>query len=216
MSVGTARQARSGSKRSRRRRRLRAADRHELRQEVSEPIGLGQSFHRERSRWEEPTRDLRVSDRPLTREVSTGRLTQVGPAIRSSAHRRKAMTAESIAAPAGDRGCGAAELGRSWSCSRIAHGCRSRQAACGHSRPRAKSAWITSRGLAPRRESACEVKERRKPGRRGKAAITVAGSPSIESKSVKALFGTWTGKRANALQRAPVDGRRLGSYKPLS
>jgi len=30
------------------------------------------------------------------------------------------VSAESEAAPAGDRGCGAAELGRSWSCSRIA------------------------------------------------------------------------------------------------
>lgn len=112
------------------------------------------------------------------------------------------MGAESEAAPAGDRGCGAAELGRSWSCSRIANGCRSRQAACGPSRPRAKSAWITSRGLASRRESAARVKERRKPVRRGKAASTVAGSPLSESESVKAPTGTLDWK---ACKRSPTE-----------
>jgi len=45
------------------------------------------------------------------------------------------------------------------------NGCRSRQAARGHSRPCAKSAWTTRDGLASGRESAHGVKERRKPAR---------------------------------------------------
>ena len=89
------------------------------------------------------------------------------------------MTVERKAKPAGDRGCGAAEFERSWSCSRIAHDCRSRQAACGPSRPRAKSAWITSKGLAPRRESAGEVKERRKPARPWQSGENGGGLPTI-------------------------------------
>jgi len=44
-------------------------------------------------------------------------------------------------------------------------GCRSRQAARGHSRPCAKSAWTTRDGLASGRESANGVKKRRKPAR---------------------------------------------------
>lgn len=49
------------------------------RQEVSEPIGLGRSVHRERSRWTESSRDAipALCRRPLTRETSTGRCTKV-------------------------------------------------------------------------------------------------------------------------------------------
>jgi hypothetical protein len=109
------------------------------------------------------------------------------------------------------------ELGRSWSCSRIANGCRSRQAARGPSRPRAKSAWTTRRGLAAQRESACAAKERRKPVRRGKAAIAVAGSETIGVGERESAFRHQRdGRRASALHGAPVDGRRLGSNSPLS
>jgi hypothetical protein len=55
--------------------------------------------------------------RPLAREISTGRLAKAGMAIHSSARHRKVVTAESEALPAGDRGWGAAEFGRPWSCS---------------------------------------------------------------------------------------------------
>jgi hypothetical protein len=70
-----------------------------LRQEVSEPIGLGRSFHRERSRWKEPsTRPKRSSEWPLTRETSTGRPTKVGrpSAARRIAERRARARGESF------------------------------------------------------------------------------------------------------------------------
>jgi hypothetical protein len=58
-----------------------------LRQEVSEPIGLGRSVHRERSRWTESSREATpaLCRRPLTRETSTGRSAKVESAIRSPA-----------------------------------------------------------------------------------------------------------------------------------
>jgi hypothetical protein len=44
-----------------------------LRHEVSEPIGLGRSFHRERSRWKEPRLEAtRLGSRPLARDLSAG------------------------------------------------------------------------------------------------------------------------------------------------
>jgi hypothetical protein len=136
-------------------------------------------------------------------------------AIRSSAHHRKVVTAERKASPAGDRGCGAAEFGRSWSCSRIANDCRSRQAACGPSRPRAKSARITSKGLAPRRESAGEVKERRKPVRPWQSGDNGGGLPTIgRGRRESACRDHGTGARESASRGAPGDGRRLGSSDP--
>jgi hypothetical protein len=152
-SVGTAGQARSGSN---------APDDvgvsgrrivTDLRQGVSETIGLGQSFHRERSRWREPTWDLRAPDWPLTRGTSTGRLTQVSlPSAARHIAERRCPSRESYASG----------RPRVWCCRVRAavvvlvdrNGCRSRQAACGPSRPCAKSAWTTSTGLASRRESA--------------------------------------------------------------
>lgn len=58
-----------------------------LRQGVSEPIGLGRSVHRERSRWTESSREATpaLCRRPLTRETSTGRSAKVESAIRSPA-----------------------------------------------------------------------------------------------------------------------------------
>lgn len=79
-------------------------------------------------------------------------------------------------------------------------GCRSRQAARGHSRPCAKSAWTTRDGLASGRESAHEVKERRKPARPWQSGGNGGG--------LSTFIGN--GGRESALQRAPVDGRRLG------
>jgi len=50
-----------------------ACARHELRHEVSEPIGLGRSSQRERSRWEVPSRGKLTLARPLARDISAGR-----------------------------------------------------------------------------------------------------------------------------------------------
>ena len=99
-------------------------------------------------------------------------------AIRSSARRRKVATAERKALPAGDCGQGAAEFGRPWSCSRDRIDCRNRQEALGPSRPDAKSVRTTTKGLASRRESAWEVKERRKPGRPWQSGGTGGGLPT--------------------------------------
>jgi hypothetical protein len=79
-------------------------------------------------------------------------------------------------------------------------GCRSRQAARGRPRPCAKSAWTTRDGLASRRESAGEVKERRKPAR-----------PAAKRRvRWRALYLIGNGRRESARQGAPVDRRRLG------
>jgi hypothetical protein len=59
-------------------------------------------------------------------------------------------------------------------------GCRSRQAARGPLRPRAKSLRITSMGLATRCESIRVAKKRRKLGPGGKARRPVAGSQPNE------------------------------------
>jgi hypothetical protein len=64
-------------------------------------------------------RHRRASARPLTRGTSAGQLAQARPAIRSPERARKGATSGRKAAPAGDCGCGAAELGYSWSCSWI-------------------------------------------------------------------------------------------------
>ena len=81
--LGRTRTAKSGSVRHARARvpRKRASTtqaspacaRHELRREVSEPIGLGRSSHRERSRWEAPSRGKLTLARPLARDISAGR-----------------------------------------------------------------------------------------------------------------------------------------------
>jgi hypothetical protein len=80
------------------------------------------------------------------------------------------------------------------------NGCRSRQAARGHSRPCAKSAWTTRDGLASGRESAHGVKERRKPARPRQSGGYGGG--------LSTFIGN--GGRESAHQGAPVDGRRLG------
>jgi len=168
------------------------------------------------------------SRRPLTRETSTGRPTKVGAAIRSRllAERRVGSWSESFGFRIRGASPGSLVLGRKprhqtrrkQSCTsgrppvrycgvraavvvlagRI--GCRSRQAARGHSRPCAKSAWTTRDGLAPRRESASGVKERRKPARPWQNGENGGG---LSTKSEMA-------GRESAPQGAPVDGRRLG------
>jgi len=84
--------------------------------------------------------------------------------------------------------------------------CRSRQAACGPSRPRAKSSWITTTGLASSRESVGEVNERRKPDRGGKAARSVAGSHPINGDRASGPHeSTCRGKALRSGEFAPFD-----------
>lgn len=79
-------------------------------------------------------------------------------------------------------------------------GCRSRQAARGHSQSPGEEPGDPSSGLAPPRESPGGVKERRKPARGGKAAGTVAGSSKTRN------------CESGRLEHS-VDGRRPGPGK---
>jgi hypothetical protein len=135
------------------RRRLQPATAASSRHEVSEPIGLGRSCHRERSRWEMPRLEAQCFEaRPLARDLSAGSGSKGPVAIRSSA------------TPQGDRrerSCTSGRLRVRYCGVRTAvvvladrSDCRSRRAARGPSRPRAKSTWITTMGLATPRESA--------------------------------------------------------------
>ena len=158
-----------------------ACARHELRQEVSEPIGLGRSSPRERSRWEVPSRGKLTSARPLARDVSAGRGLDVYVEIRSHPQvataersqrdewqRSRATVSEVV------RGSGGP-----WSCSRvvsIAEVDRRRVALHGSGDEEFPD---TRMGLAPPRESVGEVKERRKPGRRRQSRETGGGFPPI-------------------------------------
>jgi len=153
-----------------------ACARHGRRQEVSEPIGLGRSSLRERSRSEAPSRGKLTSARPLTHDISTGRAPKGALPSAAQGHDRKVVVTRP-AAPAGDRWRGHA--GFWWSVVVLADriDCRSRQAARGPSRPRTKSLRTTMMGLALPRESVGEVKERRKPDRRWLNRETGGGFP---------------------------------------
>jgi hypothetical protein len=79
--------------------------------------------------------------------------------------------------------------------------CRSRQAARGPSRPGTKSLRITREGLAPLRESARGVKERRKPDRRWQNREIGGGLPPNQKDRESDLLGStcrgkalWVGK----------------------
>jgi hypothetical protein len=112
-----------------------ACARHEQRHEVSEPIGLGRSSPRERSRWEVPSRGKLTSARPLARDVSAGRVVDVYVEPRS--HPQLALTERSdatVAALAGYRERGRAGFWRSVVVLAGRIDCRSRQKARGPSR----------------------------------------------------------------------------------
>jgi hypothetical protein len=157
-----------------------AGARHGRRQEVSEPIGLGRSSHRERSRWEAPSRGKLTSARPLARDILAGRASKGALPSAAQGHDRKVVVMRP-AALVGDRWRGHA--GFWWSVVVLADriDCRSRQAACGPSRPRTKSLRTTMMGLALPRESVGEVKERRKPDRRWLNRETGGGFPPNQS-----------------------------------
>jgi len=84
--------------------------------------------------------------------------------------------------------------------------CRSRRAAHGPSRPRAKSPRTTTRGLAVPRESAGAVKKRRKPDPRRQARGPVAGSDGrSRERSPHRQRGTRRGKALWVVNTAPFD-----------
>jgi hypothetical protein len=107
------------------------------RQEVSEPIGLGRSSHRERSRRERPNRaKARGGPWPVT-----SRLAALGEGSRKRALDEERGHSQQRAAQAGDRRRGSRGSGGPRSLLADRFGCRSRRAARGPSRPRAKSLW---------------------------------------------------------------------------
>jgi hypothetical protein len=126
-----------------------------LRHEVSEPIGLGRSFHRERSWWEKPRLEAnRLGSRPLARDLSAGSArdpAQAGTRTLPSAARRPRDAGRFLtdAHGAGDRRENSSTPGRprAGCCGARTtvvvlvkrNDCRSRQAAFGPARPRAKS-----------------------------------------------------------------------------
>jgi len=180
-----------------------ACARHEQRQEVSEPIGLGRSSPRERSRREVPGRGKLTSARPLARDISAGRASkEASPSAAQGRNRKVAITR--VAASSGDRGRGHAGFGDPRVCSRVVSIAGSRQAARGPSRPGTKSLWITRMGLALLRESAGGVKERRKPNRRWQNREIGGGFPQNGRVAEAALLGStcrwkalWVGEAAS-------------------
>jgi hypothetical protein len=137
-----------------------------VRHEVPEPIGLGRSSHRERSRWEERQGEaFRFDLQPLARDISAGLRCE------SSACHPQLETSPKGDAPR-EESCTSGRLrvrccGVRTSVVVLADriGCRSRRAMRGRSRPGVKSVWKTTNGLAPLRESAAGVNAYRKPGR---------------------------------------------------
>jgi hypothetical protein len=110
-----------------------------------------------------------------------------GAAIRSPEPRRKAAKPGRQAVLTGDCRDGSAGFDRTAVVLVGCFDCRSRQAAHGPSRPRAKSSWTTAMGLASPRESVRG--RRRRVGSRlvgGKAARPVAGSQTNQTENAKA------------------------------
>lgn len=135
--------------------------------------------------------------RPLTRGTSAGQLARARPAIRSPERAREGATSGRKAAPAGDCGCGAAELGLSWSCSwivSIAEVDRRCPASIG---PCAKSARTPTLPSHPSREQRL-ANGLRKPAPRGQARSTVTGSHPIP--------GMVTGESRAPREHLPMEG----------
>jgi hypothetical protein len=166
---------------------------------------LGRSSPHERSCREEPSRGELTSARPLARDISTGRVLERGrchPQLRAAIERSWSRDRLHRRATAGEVMRGS---GHPWSCSRDRIDCRSRQAARGPSRPRAKSPRNTSNG------SSHSARERRRGERAPEAGSSVAKPRDrwrVPSKPVEVREHSGLG--------APVDGRRFGSGKSSS
>ena len=100
-------------------------------------------------------------------------------AIRAASSNRK-EAGDNQAALLGDQKRGRAGFGRTVVVLAGRIGCRSRQAALGPSRLRAKSSWTTTSGLASSRESVEVANERRKPNRRWQSREIGGGSPKTQ------------------------------------
>jgi len=163
---------------------------------------VGAKLPRERSRREVPSRGKLTSAKPLAHDISTGRGSRKGTAaIRSSGPRSKGCGHET--------GCiGGRPLVRSCGvqssvvvlADRI--DCRSRQAARGPSRPKAKSFRTTMKGSSP------SARERRRGERASEAGSSVAKPRDRWRAPSKPV-----GSRERIDLGAPVEGRRFGSGK---
>jgi hypothetical protein len=163
---------------------------------------VGAKLPRERSRREVPSRGKLTSAEPLAHDISTGRVSRKGDvAIRSSGPRSKGRGHET--------GCtGGRPLVRSCGvqssvvvlAGRI--DCRSRQAARGPSRPKAKSFRTTMNGSSP------SARERRRGERASEAGSSVAKPRDRWRVPTKPV-----GSRERIDLGASVEGRRFGSGK---
>lgn len=139
--------------------------------------------------------------RPLSRGNSAGQLAKAGWAIRSPERSRKGATSGRKAAPAGDCGCGAAELGHSWSCSWIVP-IAEVDRRCPASFVRARRArGARTLPSHPSREQRL-ANGPRKPAPRGQARSTVTGSHPIPGMGSSMSF---TGCRRSR-ESLPVEG----------
>jgi hypothetical protein len=141
--------------------------------------------------------------RPLARDSRLAAHRKVRRHPRCSSNRKDAGGKQ--AALLGDQKRGRVGFGRTVVVLAGRIGCRSRQAALGPSRPRAKSSWFTTSGLAASRESVEVANERRKPNRRRQSREIGGGSPITTGSS-----------RKRPCWRHSVDGRRSGPGKSLS
>jgi hypothetical protein len=151
----------------------------------------------------------RLPRQPLTRGTSAGQLAQARPAIRSPERARKGATSGRKAAPAGDCGCGAAELGHSWSCSwivSIAEVDRRYPASLARARRARGTRTLPSH---PSREQRL-ANGSRKPAPRGQARSTVTGSHPIPG-MVPSVSFTGCRRTREHLAMEGVSGRRKQS-----
>jgi len=147
--------------------------------------------------------------RPLTGGNSAGHLAKASGAIRSPECARKGATSGRKAAPAGDCGCGAAELGHSWSCSWIVSIAEvDRRCPASFVRARRARGARTLPGHPSREQRV--VNGPRKPAPRGQARRTVTGSHPIPGMDCPASFtGRWISREH--LPAEGVSGRRKQS-----
>jgi hypothetical protein len=171
--------------------------------------GWGEALHRERSRWEVPNRGKLTLVRPLARDISAGHAPQ-GALPPAAQGRDRKVTVTRVAATMGDRGRGHAGCRRSGLCSRVVSIAEVDRRRVAPSRPATKSHRITRAGLAPLRESAGRVKERRKPDRRWQNREIGGGPPPNQNRCESGILGGTC--RGNALLAGKVvlfdEGRR--------
>jgi len=184
--------------------------RHGSRQEVLESIGSGPSSPRERSRWERLRRGRHCRANHATPDPWNlgwpARASEMGHPQPGTCSKGRGPGRK--AAPAGDRGCGAAELGHSWSCSWIVSIAEvDRRCPASFTRVR--------RARGPRTLPSHPSREQRlangsrKPAPRGQARSTVTGSHPKPG-----MGSVFSPERAASREHLPmedVSGRRKQS-----